>query len=46
LVSSGRFVYAPSLPFVEESLAIDRFKVEHRRAIGNISVSTITRIAG
>jgi hypothetical protein len=46
LVSGGRFVYAPSLPFVEESLAIDRFKVEHRRAIGNISVSTITRIAG
>ena len=42
---NGRFYYAPSLPFVEEKLSAKEYRVEGMRAVNEVSVSVITRIA-
>ena len=44
LVPGGRFYYAPSLPFVEERLAPNRFRVTLKRVTEDVSISVITRV--
>ncbi len=45
LAISGRFYYAPSLPFIENWFAPERYKVEQEQIIGELFVSTVTKIS-
>lgn len=40
----GRFIYAPSLPFIESLLPADRYGVSHHCAFDKIIVTTIRRL--
>jgi hypothetical protein len=44
LAAGGSFYYAPSLPFVEERLAPERYKVEREQPASQLFVSIVTRI--
>ena len=45
LAVGGRFIYAPSLPFVEEYFAPERFSVKREKAGEGLSASSVTKIA-
>jgi SAM-dependent methyltransferase len=44
LAAGGSFYYAPGLPFVEEHLAPERYKVEREQPASGLFVSIVTRI--
>jgi hypothetical protein len=44
LAAGGSFYYAPALPFVEDHLAPERFKVECEQPADNLFVSIVTKI--
>ena len=44
LASGGSFYYAPGLPFVEDHLAPERYKVEREQPRGGLFVSIVTKI--
>ncbi len=44
LAGGGSFYYAPGLPFVEEHLAPERYKVEREQPASGLFVSIVTRI--
>jgi hypothetical protein len=44
LVIGGSFFYAPALPFVEDRLAPESYRVERKLTAGEIFVSAITRL--
>jgi hypothetical protein len=46
MVIDGHFYYLPSLPFVENKLAPERYKIEWERIIGDRLVNKVTKIAG
>jgi hypothetical protein len=41
----GEFIYAPSLPFVEEYFAPERFSVKRENTSAELSVSRVTKLA-
>ncbi len=45
LMIGGSFYYAPALPYVEDRLAPESYRVEREGTTGEIFVSTVTRIA-
>jgi hypothetical protein len=44
LAAGGSFYYAPGLPFVEDHLAPERYKVEREQPASELFVSIVTRI--
>ncbi|MBK9924730.1 MAG: hypothetical protein IPP66_05485 [Anaerolineales bacterium] len=45
LFIGGCFYYAPSLPFVEDKLSINEYRVERVQKVNNIFVSKVTKVA-
>jgi hypothetical protein len=45
LLVGGCFYYAPGLPFVEDKLFINEYRVEREQKVNNIFVSKVTKVA-